>query len=334
MSMTPAQQRAIIEKESAWVDSGFGQLDLSQFPALQPLPTEEKHDDRFAKNWDDTELSRSATALRNFVEDPDVSALERVGAETGDPNYAREARERRAETVAGAFKRKCPAYWPSEQNYETIVETLAYNVLPTSQQDGDSEELVDALMSAGAWTVENLQAVYLALNRQGLLQMREGVARNLSDSERLHVSRLAQNGKAFEAIEEFLRYSLPEEELTVDMTHDPAYRGLLDTAVLYVWELGQSDYTPTVERRNFIGRYAAGRPLTLYLVAQAWEACKQSEGKHERGELLSQYEHPEETRPHGAKQLDELDDATVNRLYHDSLRAYAQSVSRGAEVLA
>jgi hypothetical protein len=33
MSMTPQQQRAIIEKESAWTDEQFGQLDLSGFPA-------------------------------------------------------------------------------------------------------------------------------------------------------------------------------------------------------------------------------------------------------------------------------------------------------------
>lgn len=109
-------------------------------------------------------------------------ALERVGAETGDPNYACEARERRAETVAGAFKRRCPSYRPTERNYKTIVEALAYNALPTSQQDGDHEELVDALISAGAWTVENLPAVYFALNRQGLLEMREVEARNQTAS--------------------------------------------------------------------------------------------------------------------------------------------------------
>jgi hypothetical protein len=37
MSLTPQQQRAIIEKESAWVDESFGQLDLSAFPALNEL---------------------------------------------------------------------------------------------------------------------------------------------------------------------------------------------------------------------------------------------------------------------------------------------------------
>jgi hypothetical protein len=59
-----------------------------RFPALQSRPPAEAHDERFAKQWNDTALSRSASALRQFVSDPDSGALERAGRETGDLIFA------------------------------------------------------------------------------------------------------------------------------------------------------------------------------------------------------------------------------------------------------
>jgi hypothetical protein len=332
MTLTPAEQNHILEAESAWVDQSFGQLDLSQFPSLQPPPPEEKHDDKFARSWEDNPLSRSASNLRAFVENPDLESLDRVGAETGIPEYAAEVRERRAETVAQAFKRRCPGYLPTQRNLDAMVETLAFNALSTSEQDGDTEELIDRLALAGKWTIENLQACYLALNREGLLELPAGEARPLSTSEKLDVSRLAQNGRQFEAIDKFLQYSLPDEEPGVEILTDPAYRELLDTAVLYVWELAQEDYSPTAERREFIQNFAAGRPLTLTLIGSAWTACQDKEKRYERGELLEQYQRPEDTAPPTAKELDAMDDQEFQRLYRDSIRAYAQQI-RGAGVL-
>jgi hypothetical protein len=331
MSLTPAEQNHILEAESAWVDQSFGQLDLSQFPSLQPPPPEGKHDDRFAKSWADSGLSRSASDLRSFIENPETESLDRVGRETGIEEYAAEVRDRRSELVAQAFKRKCPNYIPTQENSEKMVETLAYNGLPVSEQDGDTEELIDRLAKVGAWTVENLQAAYIALSREGLLQVPAGQARQLSSSERLDVARMAQNGKLFEAIDAFLRYSLPDEEPTTDILTDPAYRDLLDTAVMHVWELSAEDYVPSVERRQFIQTFAAGRPLTLTLVTSAWTACKESEKKYERSALLTSIQEPHE--PERPPKLDALSDEAVDDLYHRSLRAYAASI-RAPGVLA
>jgi len=87
MALTEQDQRRIIEQEGSWVDPAFGGIDLSQFPSLQPPPPATSRDDgRFAKDWRDTALSASASALRKFVSDPDVSALERVGEETLSAN--------------------------------------------------------------------------------------------------------------------------------------------------------------------------------------------------------------------------------------------------------
>jgi hypothetical protein len=116
LSMAPSEQdqRKIIEQESAWTDSAFGGIDLSQFPNLQPPPpTQSKDDGRFARDWRDTALSASATALRKFVSDPDTESLERVGNEIGNEGLRDEVRQRKGESIAAAFKRACPAYLPT-----------------------------------------------------------------------------------------------------------------------------------------------------------------------------------------------------------------------------
>jgi hypothetical protein len=315
--------RGKISHSASWIYQGF--------PALSELPPEEKHDDRFAKNWTDSGLNRSASDLRAFVEDPDTEALTQVGTDTGDPGYLREVRERKGETVAQQFKRACPGYLPTSANLDAMVGTMSYNHLPSSQQGGDIEDQIDALVAAGAWTVAHLTGCYQALNREGLLQVPAGTARQLSSGEILDVSRVAQNGKQFEAIDRFLEYSLPDEDPGVEILTDPAYRDLLDTAVLYVWELAQEDYSPTAERREFIQNFAAGRPLTLTLVGSAWAACQEKEKTYERSSLLTSIQEPQQ--PERPANLDALSDEAVDDLYHRSLQAYARSI-RGAGVLA
>jgi hypothetical protein len=326
MALTAAEQRRIVEAESAWVDTSFGQLDLSAFPALAPEPPKAAHDDRFARSWADSGLNRSASDLRNFVEDPDTEALTQVGADTGDPGYLREVRERKGETVAQQFKRACPGYLPTNANLDSMVEVMAFNHLPTSQQDADTEELIDRLVSVGAWTVANLTGCYRALDEQGLLQVPAGTARNLTDAERLRVTRLAQLGHADQAISEYLRYALDGEEPTLELINDPDYRQVCDDAVWAVFEDSQNDYYATPERRAYLARYCGGRPLTLMLLQAAWAACQASEAKHERGELLSHYERSQDTAPPSAKDLDNMSDDEVDRLYKASLREYVRSV--------
>lgn len=334
MALSAEDQQRIVQQESAWLDDAFGQVDLSSFPALAPPTPETSRDDaRFARDWRDTALSASATALRRFVEDPDVSALERIAEETGNPDYLREVGDRRGETVAIAFKRKCPNYLPTDPNFRLIVSTLQFNGLRADQQDLDTDEAVHALVQSRLWTVPNLEAAYRALDREGLLQVPAGTARNLSDQEKLRVMRLASSGFTEQAIEEFLHCALPDEELSIDVINDPAYRSVCDQAVLYIWEISTTDYSPSAERRSFLLRFAAGRVLTLNLLNQAWQNLKQREADYTRSEVLDQFQRPQETPPPTAKEIDAMDDASVDRLYHDSLRAYAQSI-RGAGILA
>lgn len=327
--MTPEQQKQIISQESAWVDQSFGQLDLSAFPALQPHPPETSRDDgRFARAYGDTALKRSAQDLRDFVSNPDLDAMQ----ETGSEMLLRDVRDQRAEKVVLEFKRANPEYLPTQANYEAITATLSFNALPESDQHGDSDDIVDRLIAGGYWTIGNLEACYRELNRQGLLDVPAGEPRNLSERERLRVSRMAQAGRIEEAIGEYLRCSLDGDEPTLELVNDPKYRGLCDDAVYTVWEETQLDFVPTGSRKAYLLRFAGNRPLTIPLLREAWKSCMASERRSERGQLLNSIEQQQQTPPTPAE-IDNLKDDEVERLYHQSLKAYAETFKRAPGVI-
>jgi len=335
MALTAERQRQIIAKESAWVDDGFGQLDLTAFPALNELPPEKgRDDDRFAKDWRDTALSASGNALRAFVSDPDAESLERVGDEIGHEGFRDEVRQRRGESIAERFKASNPSYIPTKNNYDTMVETFAFNALSAADQEGTIDEQVAALIDLGFWTEQNLSATFNALTAEGLLDVPLGSTRELSTAERLRVTRLAQSGRVDAVIGEYLRCSLDGEEPDLDMLNDPDYLEACNNAVYSVFTDIQLDYNPTPEHQSYLMRCAGSRPLTLPLLQQAWRSCQATEQRYQRGELLDQFQRPEDTQPPSAREIDALSDTEVNRLYHGALKEYVNSFRRPNGVLA
>ena len=233
--------------------------------------------------------------MRQFVSDPDSDALERAGRETGDLNFRDEVRQRKGDLIAQQFKAACPAYVPTQHNFRVITSTLSFNALPPSQQDGDIEDQVAALIDGGHWTVPNLVACFNALTQEGLLDVECGQPRHLTERERLRVARMTQTGRADEAIGEILRCSLDGDEPTMELVNDPSYRNLCNDAVPSVFENAQLDYVATPERQRFLLRYAGNRPLTLALLQQAWRACQANEQRHERNELMGVHQKPKAT---------------------------------------
>lgn len=78
-----------------------------------------------------------------------------------------------------------------------------------------------------------------------------GTARNLSDKERRHVTRLARVGRTEDAVSQYLQYALDGEGPNMEILHDPAYRQCCDDAVFTVFEAYQSDCAPTPERERY-----------------------------------------------------------------------------------
>ena len=134
---------------------------------------------------------------------------------------------------------------------------------------------------------------------------------------------MAQAGRIEEAIGEYLRCALDGDEPSLDLVSDPKYKNLCDDAVFSVWEETQLDFVPTGSRKAFLFRFAGNRPLTIPLLQEAWKNLKAHERRHERGELLNSIEQRQQTPPTPAE-IDELKDDEVERLYHQSLKAYAE----------
>lgn len=194
-----------------------------------------------------TRLCPAAPPL--FVSDPDPEALDQVGAETGNQNFLADVRDQRAERIEWEFKRRNPDYLPTTDNFGAMVKTLAYNSnLTPAEQHGHSNDLADLLIQRGYFTVENFQRVYDALDREGLLDVPHGTPRNVSESERLRVARIAQAGRTDEAIEFYLQCALPDEETTLELVNNPDFREIVDSGVWTVWETFTHDYTPTASR--------------------------------------------------------------------------------------
>jgi len=109
-------------------------------------------------------------------------------------------------SVALQFKRVCPNYLPSENNYRVVVSTLSFNCLSATQQQGTIDEQVADMIDLGAWTVPNLVAVYNALTAEGLLDVSDRDSRG---------SYRAKAKREDEAVGPYLRAVIDAAVLTV-----------------------------------------------------------------------------------------------------------------------
>jgi len=131
--MSKATLERIAREETArFLDDNFAPLDLSGCVSLLKPPSEESQlpDERFAP-LDDRGTGLGASALKRGIEelvtDPEVQR--RVAQETGDPELLENYQNQQAEQAAREFVRRNPAYYRCPENWERIVQTLAFNAL-------------------------------------------------------------------------------------------------------------------------------------------------------------------------------------------------------------
>jgi hypothetical protein len=319
------RDRIAREESGRFLDENFSQLDLSGFPDLANPKTESfESEDRFGFNNVDLAGLASVNRLKDLIESPDDATLAELAAETGDPNLIAKVNDARAEEVARQFVAAHHDYYRTDENRESMILCLAYNVFGVEYDDAELAE--QKLISGGHWTLQNLNAVFAALTREGVLETAPGTARNLTGSEQLSVARLAQSGQPERAIEKYLELALGDSPLDTEILNDPDYRDLCDRAVAHVFELSTPDYSPTPSRRKFLQDFAAGRPLTLRMLEHGWQLCKKAEADEARGLVLSSLNEPEPS----PQNLDTLGDQEIDSLYHKTLREWANSVRRPA----
>ena len=195
MSLTPTQV-AVMEAEK-FLDSQFGQLDLSGCPTCLKPPSQDDElpDSRFAP-LDNRGTGLGAVALKRGIEemiyDPEVQ--EQLARETGDPEVLADIQQQEAERVGREFRRLHPEYYRSEDNWEVIVQCIAFNCLGWESDEATIDEAQDALIRGGHWTLANLTAAFRELSREGALETDPAEPRPLSEHQRRSIALQASTG--------------------------------------------------------------------------------------------------------------------------------------------
>jgi hypothetical protein len=333
---TAVLQRLAHEETQRFIDESFGQLDLSGCVSLLQPPSEDSQlpDPRFAP-LDDRGRGLGSSALKQAVEelahDPEVQ--EQVARETGNPELLKEWQYGRAEQVAIEFMRLNPSYHRCEENWEALIQTLALNALGWHEDMATTEEVQEELITRGFWTVENLTSAFRSLSRQGVLEVKPGQPRTLTERERRAIAMQASSGDIEGAIARYLLRRAPEEKAhafmdapttidALDEVADPELARIVREAVWFCWENGRPNYSPNRERRRFMQDYIAGRIPTARLLDEAWAACQAAEKDALRSGLLQQVSEPDDTQH--APNLDGLSDEAIDSLYHRTLRKMAE----------
>jgi hypothetical protein len=131
-------------------------------------PFSQLPDERFAP-LDDRGLGLGSSALKQAVEElaNDPRGQEQVAGEIGNPELLEEWPYSKAEQVAREFMRLNPSYYRCQENWETLVQTLALNGLGWHEDMATTEEAQEELIKRGFWTVENLTSAFKAVFREG-----------------------------------------------------------------------------------------------------------------------------------------------------------------------
>ncbi len=280
-------------------------LDLSGFPShLQKQPGDAAED--FDKNGfpvlgrQDGELK----GLREFVQNPDSEAVERIAGETSDPELLERVEDGRAEQAAKEFKAAHPDYYATQHNNEALADYL--------------EEFGLEI------TAQNFAKAFRALSRAGQLEARPGSYRRLTEAEKLHCGQLAATGRVDEAISEYVTTALGDEADTIAEStsaeaflSDPAYRPLVIEATLFAWQNSRHDFSPTRERLAFLKDYCGNRFVTVGLLDAAWKACQRAEQDARLDTTFAAPDAVAEAEP-TPQSLDDLEDGELEKLYHRS----------------
>lgn len=327
--LTPVQ---IVDIETqAFLDSQFAPLDLTGCPSCLPPPSEDAElpDPRFAP-LDDRGVGLGAAALKRGLEelvyDPEVQ--QQLARETGDPEILAELQQHRAEQVAREFRRTNPRYYRSQENWEALVQCLAFNCLGWESDECTVEEAQDALIHGGHWTLDNLTAAFRELSRVGALETDPYDPRPLSEHQRRSIALQAGTGDVEAAITRYLQLRLPRDigdrlvetfglDDLFDQLADPQFKSVIEEAVWFCWQYARPNYAPTRQRKQFMQAYIAGRIPTATLLDEAWKACQEAEKDATRSAVLGQINQPEQI---SAPDLDSLSDQEVESLYHRTLR--------------
>jgi hypothetical protein len=307
-----ASQRFLATFEASDKD-GLNNVDLSGSPSLRKTINEKfERCDKDGLNNVDTSGLPVTNQLKQFLTTPDIESLRRVGQETNNPDILTEVTDQREQAEAEAFIAQCPDYIRDDENYELIREWILQHGLE--------------------WTSHNLQRAFRALCRSGAMQAL-GAPRNLTQSQKLLVIASAKSGRIDEAVSQYLDFALPDASDRYidanDFLADVGTLSLRNEAVCFVW-FHSRPVQDSEAWKQFQRKWFRRRPMiTIADLDQAWTEFQKEDKLAMRDRLI--YGQPESAPTE--KEIDALDDAGVDKLFHQTLRHYAQTAKKSAGIL-
>lgn len=164
--------------------------------------------------------------------------------------------------------------------------------------------------------------------------VRENTVRALTPDEELHIQRLAQSGDESAAFGQYFlsrigpQVASMEDPLT-ELLSDPKYRTVCDEAAFFVWTAQTDTYVPDAAFEEMVFRAAKSKPLSGRLITSIWIQYLDEKQRQDRSALLSQLGEPAVPAPPTTEQLNNLDDASVERLMADTKKQYVREVRAG-----
>jgi hypothetical protein len=327
-----------------WSDGRFGGVDLPGHQAgrdfqTKNVGTDSDTDPRFSP----LDYRGSSHSIRAAVEElaRDPQVREQIAIERGNTDELEKIEQEQAEAAVWEFRRRNPTYFKSELNWYRMASDMARKWLGWLDiYEIDPDEAYGELARRGHWTADNLTATYKSLMKAGVLEVDPESARPLIERDKRAIALQAAAGDVEGAVTRYLQLRLPEQisemwryslspQDALDGIADPAFKQIVTEAVWYCWEHGRPNYSPSSERRKFMQSYVAGRIATARLLDEAWRACQEAERDASRSGILAQTTNEPTYGDDPMKQLDALDDVSVDRLYHATLRKYAETSRPG-----
>jgi hypothetical protein len=190
----------------------------------------------------------------------------------------------------------------------------------------------------GSWhadgTIDGTRRRFTDPDREALLGKlgqiaKQNAYRELTESQKLEVIRLAQSGDRLSAIGTYLKHSIGEVGMSkysspIEAMYDPALVPIMSKCAEFVWFHSNSHAVDSPEWHAYKDRILAGRPVTIELLQAIWMRWQVF---LEDRPAPPQAEIPDEPEDVGGD-LNEMSDEEVAQAYRATVRASARSAYR------
>jgi hypothetical protein len=158
---------------------------------------------------------------------------------------------------------------------------------------------------------------------------KQNAYRELTESQKLEVIRLAQSGDRLSAVGTYLKHSIGEAGMSkysspIEAMYDPALVPIMSKCAEFVWFHSNSHAVDSPEWHAYKDRVLAGRPVTIELLQaiwMRWQVYLEDRPAPQQAEIPDE---PEDV----LEDLNDLSDEQIEQIYKGTVRASARSAYR------